>query len=212
MKRVSILLAATSAALALAPAAAGDARSVSDPKGDPKGSYYPGAGYVWTTSGPCAGSWQETATGACVNEGEYTENAGIMLDIASVRHSHRNGRLVHRLSLHARWRNALLSAGAELSFYLSTDRDSAFERRVDVILRDGKLASVVRNARGRIVARGKATRPSQRAVEAVFERRALGRGVKTYRWLAFAGIACKRKYNACGDRAPGTKLVVHRLG
>jgi hypothetical protein len=188
-----------------------DSRKVKDPRGDTKGSHWPGPGFVWATSGPCTGSWMSTATGSCA-EADYFENAGPLLDITSVSHGHRRTSVVHRLSTARAWKSSIFSAtrGGQASFYFDTDGDAAFERRIDVYFQRGKLRAVLRNASGRTVARIAATHPDRRTVEVSFRRSLLpGAHIE---WFAFAGIQCKRKFNACGDRSPGNRMIGHHLG
>jgi hypothetical protein len=187
-----------------------DSRKASDPRGDTKGSHWPGPGFVWTTSGPCAGSWTSTQTGSC-GENDYFENAGPLLDITSVSHGHARSTLVHRLSTARAWKNSLLSAarGGQISFFFDTDSDAAFERRIDVYFAGGKLRAVMRNGSGRAVARPTPTRPSTKTVQVSFPRSLLRGHVE---WFAFAGIHCKRKFDLCGDRSPGNRLIGHHLG
>ncbi len=208
---LSILPVAALALAAVQPAAA-DSRTVRDARNDFKGSHWPGPGYAWAPAGPCAGSWVHVESGECADT-TYYENLGLLLDITSVGHGH-TGRLIgHRLETRRTWSNSLLSrsGGGQISFYFSTNRDAAFERRLDVVLRSGKLTGVMRNRRGRVVGRFAATRPNVRTVQFAFARKLLGRGVRSYRWFAFAGIHCKRRYDLCGDRAPAAALVPHRL-
>jgi hypothetical protein len=49
----------------------------------------------------------------------------------------------------------------------------------------------------------------QGTLEAAFSRDLLGAGVGAYRWFAFAGVDCRRRYDLCGDRAP-RGLLAHR--
>jgi hypothetical protein len=211
VKRVSIVLGVFLVALAAVPAAAADARNSSDPRRDFKGSHWPGRGSVWSASGGC---WADAQTLACDPEFVYFENAGGLLDIVSVRHGHRGRLLTHRATVSRRWEASLLSrqTGGQISFYFSTDRDAAFERRLDVV-RQGRagLRGVMRNAQGRSVGTVTATRPNRSSVELAFARSLLGRGVRSYRWFAFAGVECRRAYSACGDRSPGASLVRHRI-
>ena len=212
MKPFSTIIALLALALAAAPIAAADSRTARDPLNDFKGSHWPGPGFVWGETGQCAGSWVSVETGSC-GENSYFENAGGLLDIASVGHAHR-GRLVsHRLSTRRSWRNSLLSRanGGQISFFIFTNRDAAFDRRLDVTLARGKVAGVMRGRTGRVVGRGEATRPNTKTVQVAFARSLLGPRVRTYRWLAFAGVHCRRKYELCGDRAPNAAPVAHRL-
>ncbi len=212
VKRLLFILPAFVLALAAVQPAAADSRTVRDARGDFKGSHWPGPGYEWAQKGPCAGSWVHVESGTCPDT-DYFENLGVLLDIASVGHGHK-GRLVrHRLETHRTWKNSLLlrSEGGQISFYLSTNRDAAFERRIDIVLRSGKLTGVIRNRSGRVLGRVAATRPNAKTVQVAFARKFLGRRVASYRWFAFAGIHCKRKYDLCGDRSPAAALVLHRL-
>jgi hypothetical protein len=209
---IRLALLTLAAVLALAPAASADSRNVADPRNDPKGSHYPGAGYYWETDGACAQQWTVIATGAC-GENTYSENQGGRLDIASAGHGHfGRSSLVHRISTHRAWQPSIFRQGGQISFYVTTDGDAAWERRIDLGLRSGKLTAFVRNGRGRLVGRGTATRPNGKSARIVFARRLLGRNVHHTEWLAFAGVACQRKYNLCGDRTPRNSLVVHHLG
>jgi hypothetical protein len=199
--RVAVLTALL--ALVVVASAQADSRTISDRRGDTKGSHWPGPGYVWATEGQCAGFWMNTSTGSCSGEGDYFENAGPRLDITSVFRGHRGRSLVHRLSTSRRWANTILSGstGGQISFYFDTDSDAAVERRVDVVLVRGKLK--VRNAGRAATAR----RPNRRTVEVAFPRSLLrGQHVE---WFAFAGIQCRRNYDLCGDR---TRLAAHHLG
>jgi hypothetical protein len=209
LRRPSWLLALAAAltALALVSSAQASSRTVRDPKGDPKGSDYPGPAFVWGgNSGPCAKQWVSVATGAC-GEGDYGEDRSALLDIASVSHGHRGSLLVHRLTTYRRWRLGVLSLGGQISFYFNLDADPALERRLDLAVSRGKPYGVIRNTRnGRLVGRARASRPSRRAIELTFPRARLGR---SYRWFAFAGIGCRRRYDACGDRSPGASLIRH---
>ena len=211
MTRLAILLTALLSLLA-AQAAGANTRSVSDPRNDPKGSHYPGPDFYWSTSGSCAGQWTAVATNEC-GENSYSENQGPLMDIAKAGHGHApRGLVVHRVSMHREWRNTLLSRGAQISFYVTTDADAAFERRIDLGLKRGKPTFIVRNQRGRVVGRGAAKRPNAKTVQVALPKRLLGARVAHYRWFAFAGISCRRAYDACGDRSPGASLVTHHLG
>jgi hypothetical protein len=196
------------APLVAAGAATASSRAVIDPRNDPKGSHYPGSDFYW---GP-ESCWTPVGTTSC-GDMVYTENQGGLMDIAKASHGHaRGGLIVHRVAMHRAWRNALLGRGAQISIYVTTDADAAFERRIDVGLKRGKPTFVVRNARGGIVGRGAATRPNTKTVQVAFARRLLGQGVRHYTWFAFAGVVCRRAYNACGDRSPGASLVTHHFG
>ena len=212
MRRIVLLALTALLALALASAAGANSRNVSDPRNDPKGSHYPGPAYFWQTTGPCAQEWTVIATGLC-GENTYSENQGGRLDIASAGHGHAaRSSLVHRISMHRRWQPSIFSQGGQISFYITTDGDAAWERRIDLGLRRGKLVAFVRNGRGRLVGSGKVTRPNAKSATITFARSLLGRNVRHTEWLAFAGVSCKRKYDLCGDRTPGSSLVVHHLG
>ncbi len=211
MKRASVVLGVFLVALAAVPAAAADSRGAGDPRRDFKGSHWPGPGSVWSSSERC---WADAQTRVCDPETIYFENAGGLLDIVSVRHAHRGRLLTQRLTVARRWDPGLLSRarGGQISFYFSTDRDAALERRLDVVPQGrAGLRGVMRNARGRTVGTATATRPNRYSVELAFARRLLGSGVESYRWFAFAGVECGRAYDACGDRAPGARLIAHRL-
>jgi hypothetical protein len=209
MNRLSLLLVAVLVALVAVGSAGANARTVRDARGDTKGSHWPGPGFVWAQAGSCRGSWMSTETGSC-GENDYFENAGPLLDIVSVSHGHRGALLRHRITMARNWGNAVLDRvrGGELSVYVSTDGDAAFERRLDFHVRRGKLVATMRGS-GRTVP---ATRPNRKTVEVAFPRAALGRGVRAYRWFAFSGIVCKRRYQLCGDRSPAGALVAHRVG
>ena len=208
VKRVSILLGVVLVALAAVQTAAADRRGVADPRRDFKGSHWPGPGATWSQANQC---WILAGATGC-GEGDYFENQGGRLDIVTARHAHQGRLLAHRLVTSRRWAPALLSQGGQISFFFSTDADAAFERRLDVLPARRGLRGVMRNSRGGVVGRASATRPNGSSVEVAFARRLLGAGVRSYRWLAFAGIECRRKYNACGDRAPNSRLARHALG
>jgi hypothetical protein len=199
-------------ALAVVPAAAADSRTPSDARNDFKGSHWPGPEYVWGETGACKDLWMHKETQTC-EDTAYVENLGALLDISSVGHGHKGRLVTQRLSTYRAWQNSLLSRanGGQISFFISTDRDGAFERRLDVALARGKVAGVMRNRAGRVVGRGEATRPNAKTVRVAFARKLLGPRVRSYRWLAFAGIHCRRQYNLCGDRSPNGRLVAHRL-
>ena len=189
------------AATALAAASA-------DPPRDTKGSYWPGPGFVWGTSGPCAGIWVDTRTGSC-GEGGYVEDAGPLLDLVKIAQSRAGATLTHTLTMRKNWPTALLSTArkGQISLYISTDKDKAFERRLDLYLKSGKLAAVMRNAAGRSVGTPSAKRVGKNGVSMSFNRSLLGAGVRSYKWMAFSGIGCKRRYDLCGDRAPNASLA-----
>lgn len=212
VKRLLSVLPFVALSFAVAQPAAADSRTVRDQRNDFKGSHWPGPGYEWAKTGKCAGNWMHVESRECA-DASYFENLGVLLDIASVGHGHKGRQVTHRLAMYRAWNKSLLSRfdSGQISFYFSTNRDAAFERRLDVILRSGKLTGVMRNKRGRAVGRFAASRPNSKSVEVAFPRRLLGRGVRSYRWFAFAGIHCKRKYDLCGDRSPGNALVPHRL-
>lgn len=209
MMRLSLLFAVL-LSLATAQGAVANTRAVNDPRSDPKGSHYPGPDFYWGTTGTCASQWTTVDTNEC-GDMSYSENQGGLLDLARVSHGHARGLLTHRLSMHRRLQNGILSRGGQVSIYVTTDADAAFERRIDLGLKRGKPIFLVRNARGRVVARGAATRPNAKTVQVAFARSALGSGVRQYRWFAFSGVSCRRAYNACGDRSPGGSLILHRL-
>jgi hypothetical protein len=204
-----LVLAVLITLLALAPAATANTRNVSDPRNDYKGSGWPGAGWTWSDELDC---WITAGMTGC-GEGVYFENQGGRLDIASAGHGH-SGRssLVHRLAMHRAWQPSILRQGGQIRFYVTTDGDAAWERRVDLGVRRGTLTAFVRNGRGRLVGRGTVTRPNRRSARITFARSLLGRNVHHTEWLAFAGVSCKGKYNLCGDRTPRSSLVVHHLG
>jgi hypothetical protein len=212
VKPLPTLFAFLALALAVVPAAAADSRTARDARNDFKGSHWPGPGYEWAETGECAESWIHVESGTCADT-TYYENLGLLLDIASAGHGHKGRLVTHRLATHRAWRNSLLSRsnGGQISFFISTDRDAAFERRLDVTLRRGRVSGVMRNAGGRVVGRAEASRPNRKAVQVTFARKLLGSRVRSYRWLAFAGIHCRRQYNLCGDRSPNGRLVAHRL-
>ncbi|MDQ3867395.1 MAG: hypothetical protein M3304_11350 [Actinomycetota bacterium] len=211
MKRISTVLGVFFVALVAVPTVPATTRSVADPRGDFKGSDWPGPGTAWSVSQGC---WVSTQTGTCDPSSVYFENAGGLLDIVRVRHGHRARLLTHRLVAARRWDARLLSReiGGQISFYFNTDRDRAFERRLDVVRRGSALRGIMRNARGRRVGTATARRPTRASVELAFPRRLLGHRVRRYRWFAFAGVKCRRAYNRCGDRAPNARLTAHRLG
>lgn len=213
MTRFPIVLAAL-LALVAAQAAGANTRTVSDPRNDPKGSHYPGPAFYWATTGMCASQWTAVATNACGDQA-YSENHGGFLDLASARHGHgARGLLVHRLTWHRAWQNSLLTRarGGQISLYLTTDGDAAFERRIDLVLQRGRPVAIVRNQRGRIAGRGTVARPNRKTAQITFARSSLGLRVRHYEWFAFSGVSCRRAYNACGDRSPRASLVVHHLG
>ena len=205
--RLLFALVAALGALAVAATAPASTRTVRDPKGDPKGSYYPGPAFVWGgNSGPCPRQWVTVATGAC-GEGDYGEDRSALLDIASVSHGHRGRLLVHRLTTYRRWRLGVLALGGQISFYFNVDRDAVLERRLDLAVSKGKPYGVLRSTRnGRSLARATARRANLRTIELAFPRTRLSR---SYRWFVFAGIGCRRQYDACGDRSPGASLIRH---
>ncbi len=211
MRRLSIVFTALLTLVAVQTAGA-NTRTVTDPRDDPKGSHYPGPAFYWGTTGTCAGQWTSVATNSC-GDMSYSENQGGLLDLASARHGHgARGMLVHRLTWHRAWQNSLLTRGAQISLYLSTDGDAALERRIDVGLQRGKTVAIVRNQRGRMIGRGTVKRPNRKTAQITFARSLLGSRVQHLEWFAFSGISCRRAYNACGDRSPGASLLVHHLG
>jgi hypothetical protein len=206
VKRSFILLSVLLAALAAVQAAAASTRSVADPRNDYKGSGWPGPGWTWSQEHGC---WLTAAMPDC-GEGDYFENAGDLLDITGIRHGHRGGLLTHRVSFARNVGPATLTEReGQISLYFSTDRDAAFERRLDIVARGRGFRGVMRNAAGRSVGSATVTRPNGRAVEAAFSRSLLGARVGAYRWFAFAGIDCRRRHDLCGDRAPRA-LLAHR--
>lgn len=205
MKRLLFLLPLLVAVLAAAQPALAGTRSVSDPRRDFKGSGWPGRGWTWSQQQGC---WVSARMPEC-GEADYFENAGGLLDIRGIRHGHRGALLTHRVSFARNVGPATLTQReGQISFYFSTDRDAAFERRLDIVAHGRGFHGVMRNAAGRSVGRTSVVRPSRRSVEARFSRSLLGtRGA--YRWFAFAGIDCRRRYAVCGDRAPRA-LLAHR--
>lgn len=208
MKRLIPVVVLISAALALAGVASADSRTVNDGRGDTRGSHYPGAPYVWSSEHDC---WVTKEVQEC-GENDYFDYVGHLLDIASVAQGHKGKLVVHRVTMARTWRNSLLGAAnrGQISLYFNLDRDAAFERRLDVYLRRGKPAGIMR-AGSRSVGSVQVSRPNAKTVEVRFARTALGRGPLTYKWFAFAGIACKRTHDRCGDRSPNAALVAHRL-
>ena len=203
----SLLLLLMLVALVVTAPASADSRTVGDARGDTKGSHYPGAGYVWS---PQLGCWVRDVQ-EC-GENDYFENMGPRLDIASVSHGHRGKLVVHRITMTRNWSNVLLSSAqrGQMSLYFNLDRDAAFERRLDLYLRGGKAAGIMR-AGSRSVGSVTVTRPNAKTVELRFLRSALSARPVTYRWFAFAGVACKRQYDRCGDRSPNGALLAHRV-
>jgi hypothetical protein len=199
VKRSILVFSALLAALVVVPAAAANTRSVADPRNDFRGSGWPGPGWTWSQQ---LGCWVTQTTPTC-GEGDYFENAGGLLDITGVRHGHRGALLTHRISFA---RNVgpttLTEREGQISLYFSTDRDAAFERRLDIVARGRGFRGVMRNAAGRSMGNVTVTRPNGRSLEARFARSLLGAGVTAYRWFAFAGVDCRRRYDLCGDRAP----------
>jgi hypothetical protein len=208
--RPALVLAVVLVACVLGVAATA-ARTSADPRRDTKGSYWPGPGFVWGTSGPCAGIWIDTRTGSC-GEGGYVEDEGPLLDLVKIAQSRSGATLTHALTMRKNWVTTLLSTArqGQISLYFSTDKDKAFERRLDLYLRRGKLAAIMRNAKGRSVGTPSAKRVGRNGVSVSFNRSLLGAGVRSYRWMAFSGIGCKRKYDLCGDRAPDASLASAR--
>ena len=212
MKRFFVVIGVVLVALATALPALAGTRAVSDPQRDFKGSHWPGGNTVWSHAKHC---WVEAGATECHPDSVYFENLGGRLDITSARHGHtRAGLLTQRVTVSRRWQPSLLGPewGGQISFFITTDADAAWERRLDVVVSRNRLRGVMRNARGGAVGNGAVSRPDGRSVQVAFARRLLGRGVRSYRWLAFAGVQCRRKYDVCGDRAPGASLVRHRLG
>ena len=210
MKRLTIVLGVFLLAVSVTGSALAGSRTVRDPRGDTKGSHWPGPGFYWATSGPCRGSWTSKATGSC-GENDYFENAGPLLDLTSVAHGHRGSSVTHRLTFTRNVGTGLLSRerGGQISIYFSTDRDAAFERRLDFYVRRGKFAALMKNAAGRTVGSPVVTKPNAKTLQVAFAPQSLGPGVRSYRWFAFSGIRCNRRYDACGDRSAG--LVTHAL-
>ena len=208
MQRIASVFGLVLAALVLAAPAAADPRSARDAVRDTKGSHYPGAPYYWSSAHGC---WVTPTVQEC-SDTEYFENAGPLLDIASISHGHSRSALVHRVTMARSWPSSLLDPGrgGQISLYFNLDRDAAFERRLDLYLRRGKPAGIMRAGR-RSVGSVSVTRPNAKTVQMRFARTALGRGRLTARWFAFAGVACKRKYDRCGDRSPNGALLAHRL-
>jgi hypothetical protein len=153
----------------------------------------------------------DTRTGSC-GEGDYAQDDGPLLDLVSISQSRSGATLTHRLTMRKNWATSLLSPErkGQISLYVSTDRDAKFERRLDLYLRRGKLAAIMRNDLGRSVGTSTAKRIGRNGVQVSFNRSLLGAGVKTYRWFAFSGIGCKRRYDLCGDRAPNASLASAR--
>jgi hypothetical protein len=207
MKGLLVVLGVVLLALGVVSGAAADSRGASDPRNDTKGSHWPGPGYTWSRDG----CWVTAASPTC-GEGDYFEDEGPLFDIASIRHGHRGAQIVHRVTMVRNWGNALLAAGrrGQISLYFNLDRDAVFERRLDLYLRRGKPAAIMR-AGSRSVGSAVVTRPNRKAVEVRFPRGLLGRRALTYRWFAFSGIGCSRKYDRCGDRSPGASLLSHRV-
>lgn len=136
-----------------------------------------------------------------------------VLDIASFGHARQAQLLVHRLTTYRRWRAARLAHGGEISFYINTDADAAFERRLDVRYAHARLSAVMRDRRGRVIGRGLARRTSRYTVVVTFARSLLPAGIRRYRWFAFAGFRCRHRYKVCGDRGPnGGRLITRQLG
>ncbi len=191
--------------------AAAWAATTADPPRDTKGSHWPGPGFVWGTSGPCAGNWIDTRTGSC-GEGDYAQDEGPLLDLVKIGQSRKAAIVTHTLTMRRNWATTLLgpARGGQISLYLSTDRDKTFERRLDLYLKRGKLAAIMRNAKGRSVGIPSAKRVGRNGVSVSFNRSLLGAGVRAYHWLAFSGIGCRQMYNLCGDRAPNASLAAAR--
>jgi hypothetical protein len=208
MKGLVVVLGVVLSTLALAAGAAADSRSAADPRNDAKGSHWPGPGYTWSATYSC---WVTAANPNC-GEGDYFENMGPRLDIASVRHGHAGRLVAHRVSMVRNWQNSLLGPelGGQISLYFNLDRDPVLERRLDVFLRNGRLAAVMR-AGSRTVGSASVSRPNRKTVEVRFARGLLARGPVRYRWFAFSGVVCARRYDRCGDRSPGASLLSHRV-
>jgi hypothetical protein len=205
VRRFLFLLPVLVAVLAAAQPALANTRSAADPRRDFKGSGWPGRGWTWSQQQGC---WVSARMPEC-GEGDYFENLGGLLDITGIRHGHRAGLLTHRVSFVRNVARATLTQrDGQITFYFSTDRDAAFERRLDIVAQGRGYRGVMRNSAGRSVGTTSVVRPSGRSFEARFSRALLGtRGA--YRWFAFAGADCRRRYDVCGDRAPRA-LLAHR--
>jgi hypothetical protein len=204
VKRSILVLPLFLAMLAVAQPALASTRSVADPRRDFKGSGWPGPGWTWSQQRGC---WVRASMPEC-GEGDYFENAGALLDITGIRHGHRGALLTHRISFVRNVGPATLTEReGQVSFYFSTDRDAAFERRLDIVARGRGFRGVMRSSAGRSVGTTTVVRPNGRSLEARFSRSLLG--ARSYRWFAFAGIDCRRRYDVCGDRAPRA-LLAHR--
>jgi hypothetical protein len=184
-----------------------DVATIRDARGDPKGAYWPGPGYVWNPQGPCGFSWEDVEDGTCTHA-DFLDNSGRALDIASIRHGHRGSLLAHRFRTHRSWRASLLRAGGEIAFYFDTDMDGVRNRRLGIRVRAGRLVGIMRRADGRRIGTVRVRRVDRRTLGFTLRRSLLGPSVGRYGWFVFAGIGCG-PLDGCGDRAPDTGFLTH---
>jgi hypothetical protein len=144
------------------------------------------------------------------------------LDIRSVTHRHTaGGKLVHRVEMYHRWRNrALRGPYSDINLHFNTDGDRWVERAVEIDYRDGRLVARMtreRNLEEEVLRRVRVRRVDERTVKVVFGRRALRRGIQSYRWSANASYASNTSDNCwvsgdvnmiCYDYAPRVRPVI----
>ena len=144
------------------------------------------------------------------------------MDIETAAHTHRNGRLVHRVRLHERWRaGALRGYNRWIVFWISTNDDprdpEGFERHIWIDHKDGRLRAVMLRPSGGLhatlderMARVSVWRPNRHTVFVRFPERLLGRGVANYRW--YAQTSWKTGRGPCSGDGSQTIDNSHRFG
>lgn len=152
------------------------------------------------------------------------------LDIARIRHGHREGRLVHTITMTRAWRNRVLANGSYITVFITTDRDESEERTVAIDKQGGRLRADLYSCsecEGDAPLRSfirslPVTRPSDSQVRFSFRKGDLARrSIARYGWYVASSFISRSRSHACSRTAPcddfapdisdGRNYLFHRL-
>ena len=133
------------------------------------------------------------------------------LDIASVSHSERGGKLVHTIRAYRAFPSKLLKDGNFVAFAFDQTGDGKLDRLVVVLWVDGALRGALVDTHGTVLMRVPVSRPDTRTIKVTLLERLLG-APPTYRWSALTTYqstqSCRK---GCVDVAPNRGLLTHRV-